>query len=223
MQALLNLDSLPPSNVSFFNLGGSSMLASQLAAKIRKTFSVSFGGAEVFHNSTCQAIATVIHERRGDTTPVVSHDGKILQESSLANKLDTLKVPFDETRVENESGFFSSIIQLIPLCFIYPSWQLTRIFLFFQTLLFMLNEVPGPKNIMKFIETLVIFHLCWVTIAPLFFVVCKWLIIGKYQKGRYPLWGNYYLRWWIVDVLRKLVRPHCPSRILIFNSLANFL
>lgn len=210
MQAILNLDSLPPANVSFFNLGGGSMLASQLAAKIRKIFSVSFGGAEVFHNSTCQAIATLIHERRGDVTPVTTQDGKILDStalagSSLSKKLDALKVPFDESRLEVEAGLFSAIFQLLPICFIYPGWQLTRMFLFFHTLLFILNETPGPKNLMKFIATLVIFHCFWVTIAPLIFVLCKWLIIGKYKKGRYPLWGNYYLRWWIVDVLRKMI------------------
>jgi hypothetical protein len=37
------------------------------------------------------------------------------------------------------------------------------------------------------------------------FVVLKWVVIGKYRRGRYPIWGNYYLRWWFVDVCRKFI------------------
>lgn len=33
--------------------------------------------------------------------------------------------------------------------------------------------------------------------------LCKWLLIGKYQEGVYPLWGCYHLRWWFV---RQLLR-----------------
>ncbi|MGE5472301.1 MAG: Pls/PosA family non-ribosomal peptide synthetase [Bacteroidota bacterium] len=29
----------------------------------------------------------------------------------------------------------------------------------------------------------------------------KWLILGRLQPGRYPLWGAVYLRWWIADRL----------------------
>jgi acetyltransferase-like isoleucine patch superfamily enzyme len=37
------------------------------------------------------------------------------------------------------------------------------------------------------------------------FVALKWIIIGKYQAGRYPIWSSYYLRWWFVDVCRKFI------------------
>jgi len=68
-----------------------------------------------------------------------------------------------------------------------------------------LHKVPFEGNLFKFVLTLVVFHTLWVTLTPLLFVVCKWLIIGEYRKGRYPLWGEYYLRWWFCDVLRKLI------------------
>merc|ERR1712224_926706 len=31
----------------------------------------------------------------------------------------------------------------------------------------------------------------------------KWILIGKYKAGVYPLWGQYHLRWWLV---RQLLR-----------------
>jgi non-ribosomal peptide synthetase-like protein len=29
-------------------------------------------------------------------------------------------------------------------------------------------------------------------------VVVKWTLIGRFRAGRYPLWGEYYCRWWLV-------------------------
>lgn len=35
-------------------------------------------------------------------------------------------------------------------------------------------------------------------------IVGKWLIIGRYKPGSYPLWGKYYVRWWFVSGLHSL-------------------
>jgi non-ribosomal peptide synthetase-like protein len=35
----------------------------------------------------------------------------------------------------------------------------------------------------------------------LFAVATKWLMLGRIRPGRYPLWGNYHLRWWFVQNL----------------------
>jgi non-ribosomal peptide synthetase-like protein len=35
-------------------------------------------------------------------------------------------------------------------------------------------------------------------------IAAKWLIIGKYRAGRYPVWGSYYFRWWLVTRLQHL-------------------
>jgi hypothetical protein len=36
-------------------------------------------------------------------------------------------------------------------------------------------------------------------LMPLFGILVKWLVIGRYRAGRYPLWGSMYLKWWIVE------------------------
>ena len=30
-------------------------------------------------------------------------------------------------------------------------------------------------------------------------IAAKWIIIGKYRPGEYPVWGWYYFRWWLVE------------------------
>jgi non-ribosomal peptide synthetase-like protein len=43
---------------------------------------------------------------------------------------------------------------------------------------------------------------------PLMLVVsiaAKWLIVGRYRAGNYPLWGWYYFRWWLVTSIQATV------------------
>lgn len=42
-------------------------------------------------------------------------------------------------------------------------------------------------------------------LLPLVGIAVKWLVIGRYKAGRYPLWGTMYLRWWIVEQTHNIV------------------
>ena len=35
-------------------------------------------------------------------------------------------------------------------------------------------------------------------------IALKWIIIGRYKPGRYPVWGFYYFRWWLVSRFQQL-------------------
>jgi non-ribosomal peptide synthetase-like protein len=36
-------------------------------------------------------------------------------------------------------------------------------------------------------------------------IVSKWILIGKYRSGSYPLWGFYYFRWWLARLMQQIV------------------
>jgi acyl-CoA synthetase (AMP-forming)/AMP-acid ligase II/carbonic anhydrase/acetyltransferase-like protein (isoleucine patch superfamily) len=226
-QNLLDLDCLPAPDTNFFNLGGSSMMASQLASRIRKKHEIPFSGAEVFHFANCNAMATMIRQRgeevhtggsgfsgsipsAGDRSESMGTPGSTGFSSSGSassfhrKHVDHHGAPFTASRIQPKGGIIACIVQLIPICIVFPIWQMTRFFLFFSCLLASLKYVPAERNLFGFVVTLVFFHLGWVSISPLVFVLIKWTVIGRYQQGRYPLWGSYYLRWWFVDVCRKL-------------------
>lgn len=40
-------------------------------------------------------------------------------------------------------------------------------------------------------------------------VAIKWIVIGRFKPGRYPLWGSYFLRWWIVRTALRFVPWSC--------------
>ncbi len=36
-------------------------------------------------------------------------------------------------------------------------------------------------------------------------IASKWILIGKYRSGSYPLWGFYYFRWWLARLMQNIV------------------
>ena len=198
---LLDLDYIPQPTDNFFQIGGGSMTASQLASKIRKAFDVGCSGAEVFHHSTCVALVEMIRSRKGDESPGSSNPVR----ASDANR-DSHFAVFTGDRLPFYNTVAASIVQLIPLFLIFPMWQVARYLLFFEVLMRKSRLFPhlSDRNFATYVYAYVIFKILWQTFAPLVFVIIKWTVIGRYKAGRYPIWGQYYLRWWIVDVCRKL-------------------
>ena len=38
-------------------------------------------------------------------------------------------------------------------------------------------------------------------------IAVKWLTVGRYKAGRYPVWGLYYFRWWLANRFQSLGWP----------------
>lgn len=202
---LLSLDYLPGPEANFFHIGGSSMLASQLASKLRKQFGIACSGAEIFHNTNCNDLAKLIYQRSDDFATISPIDSKLNDQSGPSGRVvDDHGAPFPSKRLAMDGSFLRSLFQLVPILIIFPIWQISRYILFFCFLLWSIDVVPGTRDIGTFIAAYLAFHLCWITITPLVFVAIKWSVIGRYKAGRYPIWGSYYLRWWFVDICRKL-------------------
>lgn len=204
---MLDLDYLPAPDASFFHLGGSSMLASQFASKIRTRFAIACSGSEVFQHSSSNEMAKLIRHRSDGFTASSSasltsgsQDGTSLSNKSVSDH----GAPFETNRLAPQYSLGGALFQLVPMFFIFPIWQVTRYLLFFCLLLWSIDNVPGDRDIGKFIFAYLAFHTIWITVTPLVFVIIKWTVIGRYKPGRYSIWGSYYLRWWFVDVCRKL-------------------
>jgi acyl-CoA synthetase (AMP-forming)/AMP-acid ligase II/acetyltransferase-like isoleucine patch superfamily enzyme len=224
VQDLIDLDCLPAPDSSFFHVGGSSLLASQMASRIRKAYKVDFSGADVFRHNTCIGMAQRVQAQLPEyrslaNSSMESGSTKSLSSSSNHNNsgrgrdgkatkkacsVDLQNVPLELNSLKPESGCFGTLFQLFPLFGFFPLYQFSRFFLFFMSLLAILHKTPGEHNIFKFIFTVVAFHFLWTLLTPLVFILIKWTVIGRYQEGRYPIWGQYYLRWWFVEVCRKI-------------------
>ena len=59
-------------------------------------------------------------------------------------------------------------------------------------------DMPSALNIATTVALLV--WPSWLFLS----IALKWLVIGRYKPGRYPVWGFYYFRWWLVSRFQGL-------------------
>ena len=45
----------------------------------------------------------------------------------------------------------------------------------------------------------------------------KWLVIGRYRAGEYPLWGSYYIRFWFVNTIQSAIPVHYLAGTPLLN------
>lgn len=161
---LLGLDYIPAPDADFFQIGGSSMTASQLASKIRKTFDIPFAGAEVFHHSTSLNLVELIKSRMDDA----AKDDEPKPKGSSLNRRFHL-ASFEPSRMQPSNTVLSALVQLVPMFFLFPAWQISRYLLFFATLMNHWRMFPGTsdRSFSTFLVAYAIFHILWVTLAPL--------------------------------------------------------
>jgi len=123
---LLKLDYIPAPNANFFHLGGSSMLASQLASKIRKQFSVACSGAEIFHYPDGESLAKIVRKRSSSnrassddttatsntTTGVFADDAS---DSDGGRSVSDHGAPFPPKHMPIHCSWWASLVQLVPM------------------------------------------------------------------------------------------------------------
>ena len=165
-------------------------------------------------------MAKLIRQRSDSFTTATDATNESRDGSSVASQTVTDHgAPFETKRLPLYCSLSASLFQLIPMSVIYPIWQVTRYLLFFRLLLWSIDNTPGSRDIGTFVIAYLCFHTIWITITPLVFVAIKWIVIGRYKAGRYPIWGSYYLRWWFVDICRKLfLRGIWGSHDVLLNA-----
>eukprot|EP00930_Biecheleria_cincta_P034322 TRINITY_DN23734_c0_g1_i1.p1 TRINITY_DN23734_c0_g1~~TRINITY_DN23734_c0_g1_i1.p1 ORF type:complete len:1701 (+),score=258.19 TRINITY_DN23734_c0_g1_i1:23-5104(+) len=73
--------------------------------------------------------------------------------------------------------------------------------LYFQTTTFVMLLAAGPILVLDEFLTLS------------FFVLLKWIIIGRRREGNYPVFGLFYWKWWLVHVVEHYVEEHVSCHL----------
>ena len=100
---------------------------------------------------------------------------------------------------ETPSGFAATIQALTLLTFFaLLSWPIAVVVVFADDIL------SGRLSLLGVAVYLCSFAFAlWPGILTLS-IAAKWLLIGRYKPGTHPLWGAYYVRWWLVSGLQGL-------------------
>ena len=174
-----------PRDVDFFSLGGDSLRAGKLISELRSVFHVQLPVNLVFNHGTINAISAHIEKM---TKAGASDDDQI-------NIVGC-------TRTNSSTNPFLMLLQLVPLAVLYPlrrsfQWTLFICALSFSQVLPTNESVPG--RLFNLTLSIMFSRLVVRCIAPFVGIAAKWLIIGRYREGIFPMWGVYHTRWWMVE------------------------
>ncbi|KAJ7065262.1 acetyl-CoA synthetase-like protein, partial [Mycena amicta] len=206
---LLSDAALITPDADFFLLGGNSLLLGKLAYQIRRQTGVALGVQALFANSTIKGIALMIEsEHKRNSSDDSLKDGKNIGLSTQQSEV-TLNMGYDydddldvsQQKARGQTHPFTMLVQALPVFFFYP----LKTALTWTVLLLMLS-VLAPfisglfwERIASLLAAIIVARLATRIIAPVTSILFKWLVIGKYKPGTYPMWSTYYLRWWIVN------------------------
>lgn len=200
----------------FFLLGGNSLLLGRLVHLIRKETGASVEVSSLFNNSTVAGIADLIDEETGGGDEDYDEMDGYTDEKTPGMASFTGAHRYDD---DDEPAFASHgykhrsqchpwvlLIQAIPFLFFYPlkaawTWAVILHGLAFSA--YYIND-EFWERVGVLLAAVVVARITSRIICPITAIAFKWLVIGRYRPGKYPMWCNYHLRWWIVNQSLKV-------------------
>ncbi|MFD1469346.1 Pls/PosA family non-ribosomal peptide synthetase [Hymenobacter caeli] len=172
----------------FFEMGGNSLLASLIISELRQQPQfVGLSVKEMYTRRTVEALAQAVDAAAAGAGP-----------AAAAAPLAPPRLASHAVRVGT------------------AALQAASVFLFYLVPVLTLNgsilvrpwlERQPDAAIVALVAAAV---LAYVPLACGLVIILKWLVIGKFRAGEYPLWGFYYFRFWLV---KKLVEA-APLQLL---------
>jgi len=213
----------------YFAVGGTSISAGQLAFKLRKAFGMkAMTGADMFELRTIEAIAKKIDAKK---TGGNSKGGSCADDKSKKVPVGPVNWVEPHSSVAQSTLLIQLIpLFIIRPSLTLFRWTvfLTTWSTIFHTLapsvhwlrhtlhLMVTNtQYEGTASVLKlrhygsvqlfsFFLALICVELICSIAFPMFAIIFKWVVVGKLKPGTYRLWGSYYLRWWLADLVREM-------------------
>lgn len=177
---------LAPASVSvqddfFRDLGGDSLLAAIMVSELRRSPALrQVSMLDVYQQPTVEKLAARFEQAQRSETAAA---GEAFQ-----------PVPFWR-------HFFCGAAQLVSLFFILSFFAL-------QWLAPYLTYTVLIEEDYDFLEAILGAFASLIVLYPLMLVIpiaVKWIMIGRYRPGSYPLWGTFYFRWWFATTIEAAV------------------
>lgn len=173
----------------FLDLGGYSLLAVEMATRLRQRHGHDLAIRDVYANPTIRQLAKfVADEQLQDATT----------EKGVAPQHPTAKEVF--RTVPWFVRYACVALQSASIVAIYGLASLPLLL----TVLLAIVALRGGISMFAFGGILAAVVFVTPPLGILFSIATKWIVIGRYRPGRYPLWGFYYFRWWLVTRVQFL-------------------
>ena len=176
----------------FDDLGGASLTAVQIIADVRKQYGIALPPTSIFRNRTVRELSKVVRAAvaalgadavTAGEAPAVEHKGPPAKSQTALPTLITQLLPLTVLPTVFKLGQFA--------CWIFMWW-------------FLLAEL-GQRGAWVMFAALAATGAVRNTLGPLAAIAFKLMLVGRYRCGAAPLWGQRYLRWWLVRQVQVTV------------------
>ncbi|KAJ5707687.1 hypothetical protein N7488_007488 [Penicillium malachiteum] len=176
------------SSTDFFAAGGDSLSAGRLVSQLRREFGIFLAGDILFHHSVV-----------GDI------------ESKIVEAVEIKAAKGDEGEVELpgcEETYSSTnpvvmFFHLFPIAFFFPMKRAFQWLVFAYVVAECSIRIPIRFELIGRLVLIVLAVLAARVAGHILFPFCalgwKWLFLGRYKEGIYPMWGPYHTRWWLAQ------------------------
>ncbi|MEU2618494.1 Pls/PosA family non-ribosomal peptide synthetase [Streptomyces sp. NPDC007157] len=180
---LLGAESVPVDGHFFADLGANSLVMAQFCARIRKTADLpSPSMKDIYQHPTIQSLATAL----GDPTPAPDAPADTPSAAAPAP-------PAPGSRGKRRAHLLCGTAQLL----VFLGYSLVSGFATAAGY----EWVAGGAGLAGIYLRSVLFGgIAFVALCA-FPIAAKWLLVGRWRPGEFPVWGLAYLRFWLVKVL----------------------
>ncbi|KAI3320385.1 acetyl-CoA synthetase-like protein [Xylariaceae sp. AK1471] len=172
----------------FFDLGGDSLRAGKLLSTIRAEFRVRMPIDYIFKQGSVDQLCEYIDEelsKRGASDP---------DEESLSL--------LGAQKTHSSTNPLLLLLQLTPILVLYPLRRAFPWAIFIYALIYSQNLSTSETvagRLLNVVVSIAVSRLASRLVMPWVGIIAKWLIIGRFKEGLYPMWGAYHTRWWMTQ------------------------
>ena len=172
----------------FTDLGGHSLLAARVVTALRAKFNTSrIGVRDIYEHRTIRQLCDFL-----------GSDESVVTDAPASPPVQAM--PPGRGHVSGACRWLCATLQAVALLAYHAIIAGPAAVLLLTSAMAFRGEIDlwDAVAIMSIVSVLT--WPCWLALS----IALKWLVIGRYKPGRYPLWGSYYFRWWLVSRFQGL-------------------
>lgn len=193
----------------FFKLGGDSLCAGRLLSSLRRDHQIRIPIHQLFVSSVVRDISNLAEQFN------------ITQESEPAENDGSPQATGEPVKMHDSRNPVLLLIHLLPITIFYPMKQAFWFTIFIYSLNNLSNYWQASNLAIRFIILIFAMGISSISskiASPMLGVMLKWVIIGRFKPGIYPMWGTYHTRWWIVDKILLICGKVCKYLIPNYHN-----
>ena len=179
----------------FADLGGHSLLAAQAVSRLRREAAfAALSVQDVYSFPTVAQLASELDVRRAAAEAAPTGVAGAAPHPSASGRLPVSPARHRWCTVGQMIGLYF-IVGLFSLQWLAP----------FLTYSWVSDATLGNQPVPIAVLAALVAVLAVYPMMLLAGIAIKWIVIGRFKAGRYPLWGWYFLRWWFVNKILSIV------------------